>query len=274
MARTKGSINQNLHFKTREAFDLNLLCNEKELIDGTKTPEFWFKRLIELSKYPPYIIAIKTLSNVNLRSFILSDYIDEDLNVHAKWKSEIDLIKPTGRNNDGIETDVLQFTQSIAQYYISHCNLDSPKDIILIRSKLLNLQSLCAIGSKNVENGVYYRKFLVSDGHNRIFHQVQSPKKYSTFTDHDGHQKWALSLKILWNQLNLCVVNLIQIFNEPVFAVKKGYSKVNFEKWLDEGLNKFLELKNTNIIDEQKIFNLLKWQILGKREFNPDKKIK
>ena len=48
MARTKGSINQNIHFKTREAFDINLLYDEKKLLSGENPPAFWFQRLIEL----------------------------------------------------------------------------------------------------------------------------------------------------------------------------------------------------------------------------------
>jgi len=274
MARTPGSINQNIHFKTREAFDFNLLYNEKELNDGTKPPEYWFQRLIELSKNPPYIIACKTSTAINIRSFHLSEYINENLIVNAQWESQIDLIKPSGRNNDSIETDILNFTHSITQYYLNHHNLDSPKGIILIRSKLLHLKTLCALGNNNVKNGIYYRKFLVSDGHTRLFQQVQTPKKYTTVTDHYVHNNWASSMGVLWDHLSLCVDNLQQIFGEPVFEPKKGYKKVNFENWLEKGLCEFLELKGTNITDEVKILNLLKWQILGKREFKPLKKIK
>ena len=60
MARAPGSINQNIHIRTRKAFDFNLLYNEKELKDGITPPEIWFQRLIELSKNLPYTIAFNT----------------------------------------------------------------------------------------------------------------------------------------------------------------------------------------------------------------------
>ena len=59
MARTKGSINKNIHFKTREAFDIHLLYDEKKLLSGENPPAFWFQRLIELSNNPPYVIALR-----------------------------------------------------------------------------------------------------------------------------------------------------------------------------------------------------------------------
>jgi hypothetical protein len=97
---------------------------------------------------------------------------------------------------------------------------------------------------------------------------------FSADADEENREKWESSLIILWEYLNSCVYDLMQIFGAPIFKTKKGYSKVNFDNWLREGLSQYLELENKNLKDEQKIFYLLKWQILGKREFKTPKKIK
>ena len=181
---------------------------------------------------------------------------------------------PTGRNNDEINSDILQFTNSIANFYLTEENLDSQTGIIKIRKEMLYMESLCEKGMNISYNCNYNRKFLISDGHTRNFHQVQSNVHFSADADAENRKKWESSLIILWEYLDICVNDLMHIFGVPVFKTKKGYSKVNFDNWLREGLSQYLEFENNNLKDEQKIFYLLKWQILGKREFKTPKKIK
>ena len=274
MARTPGSINQNIHFKTREAFNINQLYNEKKLLSGENPPAFWFQRLIELSNNPPYIIAFREPTKFNISSFNLADYIDEKLKVKTAYQSKIDIFIPSGRDNSEIYSDIQRFTNSIANFYIAEENINSQSGIIKIRKDLLYLKSLCKQGMNIAHNCNYNRKFLVSDGYTKNFHQVQSTVNFSAYADEENRKKWKSTLIILWDHLNLCVDNLMQIFGEPIFKTKKGYSKVNFDNWLREGLSQYLEIENNNLKDEQKIFYLLKWQILGKREFKTPKKIK
>lgn len=179
---------------------------------------------------------------------------------------------PSGRNNDEINSDILQFTNSIANFYLTEENLDSQTGIIKIRKELFYLESLCEQGMNISYNCNYNRKFLIYDGYNGNFHQVQSTVNFSADADEENREKWESSLIILWEYLNSCVYDLMQIFGAPIFKTKKGYSKVNFDNWLREGLSQYLELENKNLKDEQKIFYLLKWQILGKREFKTPKK--
>ena len=274
MARTKGSINQNIHFKTREAFDINLLYDEKKLLSGENPPAFWFQRLIELWNNPPYVIAFREPTKIKASSFKLEDYIDENFKIKPEWQLKIDITMPSGRNNDEINSDILQFTNSIANFYLTEENLDSQTGIIKIRKELLYLESLCEQGMNISYNCNYNRKFLIYDGYNGNFHQVQSTVNFSAYADEENRKKWESSLIILWEYLNSCVYDLHQIFGAPIFKTKKGYSKVNFDDWLREGLSQYLEIENNNLKDEQKIFYLLKWQILGKREFKTPKKIK
>jgi hypothetical protein len=274
MARTPGSINQNIHFKTREAFNINQLYNEKKLLSGENPPAFWFQRLITLSNNPPYVIAFREPTTIKASSFNLENYIDENFKIKPEWQSKIDITMPTGRNNDEINSDILQFTNSIANYYLTEENLDSQTGIIKIRKELLYLESLCEQGMNISYNCNYNRKFLIYDGYNGNFHQVQSTVNFSAYADEENRKKWESSLIILWEYLNSCVYDLHQIFGAPIFKTKKGYSKVNFDDWLREGLSQYLEIENNNLKDEQKIFYLLKWQILGKREFKTPKKIK
>lgn len=274
MPRTKGAINKSIHFKTREAFDFNLLCNEKEMMNGAKPPAFWFQRLIDLSNNPPYVIAFMEPRKIEFSSFNLADYIDENLKVKTDLQSKIDIFMPSGRNNNEIYSDVLRFTNSIAKFYLEKENYPSQSGIIKIRKDLLHLKLLCDQGMKNACNGVYNRKFLVSDGHTRIFHPVQSTANYFSHTDDDVRQKWVSSVVVLWSHLNHCVDRLTQIFIEPNFEIKIGYSKKNFDQWLEDGLENFLVSKDKNLIDEKLLINLLKWQILGKRELKTPKKIK
>lgn len=274
MARTPGSTNQNLHFKTREAFNINQLYNEKKLLSGENPPAFWFQRLITLSNNPPYVIAFREPTTIKASSFKLENYIDENFKVKPEWQSKIDITMPTGRNNDEINSDILKFTNSIANFYLTEENLDSQTGIIKIRKELLYLESLCEQGMNISYNCNYNRKFLIYDGYNGNFHQVQSTVNFSAYADEENRKKWESSLIILWEYLNSCVYDLQQIFGAPIFKTKKGYSKVNFDDWLREGLSQYLEIENNNLKDEQKIFYLLKWQILGKREFKTPKKIK
>ena len=274
MARTKGSINQNIHFKTREAFDIHLLYDEKKLLSGEIPPAFWFQRLITLSNNPPYVIAFREPTTIKVSSFKLENYIDENFKIKPEWQSKIEITMPTGRNNDEINSDILQFTNSIANFYLTEENLDSQTGIIKIRKDLLYLKSLCKQGMNIAHNCNYNRKFLVSDGYTRNFHQVQSTVNFSAVADGENRKKWESSLIIFWEYLDICVNDLMHIFGVPVFKTKKGYSKVNFDNWLREGLSQYLEFENNNLKDEQKIFYLLKWQILGKREFKTPKKIK
>ena len=94
MARTKGSINQNIHFKTREAFDIHLLYDEKKLLSGENPPAFWFQRLIELSNNPPYVIAFREPTKFNISSFNLADYIDEKLKVKTAYQAKHGWVSP------------------------------------------------------------------------------------------------------------------------------------------------------------------------------------
>lgn len=267
MTRKKGSTNKLVHIKTRNSLDIQKICNEGRMMDGTRPPEFWILRLIEISGNPPYIIDTGGLG-ITAKQFILSDYITPDLEIKAGVPEGFIFEKPVQRNNDTMKYDIEYFARNVLRFYLQHWDDQIANDHIKIRGRLIDLQRMAARGWNNIREGYFQRLFLLNDGKSKNFKPIQSDIKFHKDADLILYDKWHSSWSDFWEVMSKSIDELAEQFMEPkfYFKLKNGKRKANFNEWLQEGLLNYLEPTNPKIESDDLDISHLKFLILSKAD--------
>lgn len=273
MGRKKQSGNRYISIKTRHEYDPQMLMDPGADLD----PIYWFNLLRRKSRRIVYIIRDISKDEQTAESVDIDDYVEINGDIQPLKPTVI--VTPSGpRQNDHLQYELAGLYEYITRYFIKNTLSENPikgkAEIMSTIAGLARIVHLAIEESRNWENpgigeSAFEYCFLLHRRNGR-FEEIGQPANFDRLLESNQKHDRLLSASLKsWHEFWLAhqpyIEELRNTFQcNSTFKLKSGISYQNqaFTRWLEQGVDEFLEPMNQKITSMETQIKYLKYVIL------------